>query len=117
MGLDPAGFFIILPDKTTGVIACEHYENSGRLMHVSEGKDSTLIAATAVERGLITRLDYAAYLSRELAKAEFSIKMGATYTQDAALGEVSEDQECSDSACTCHSNVPLNTIENQAPKL
>ncbi len=113
LGLDPGGFFIILPDKTTGVIVCEHYENGGRLMHVIEEKESALIAATAVERGLITRLDHAAYLGRELAKAEFAIKMGATYTQDAALGEVPQDEKCGDSACSCHSNV----FENQISKL
>ena len=112
LGLDPAGFFIILPDKTTGVIVCEHYDNSARLMHAIEGKDSALIAATAVERGLITRLDHAAYLGRELAKAEFAIKAGATYIQDAALGEIPEDEKCSDSTCSCHSTL----VENQISK-
>lgn len=102
LGLDPAGFFIILPNKMTGVIVCEHYENSGRLMHVIEGKDSALIAATAVERGLITRLDHAAYLGRELAKAEFTIRTGSIYTQDAALGELPQDEKCSNSTCKCH---------------
>ncbi len=113
LALDPAGFFIILPDKTTGLIACEHYENSGRLTHVIEGKESVFIAATAVERGLITRLDHAAYLGRELAKAEVAIKTGTTYTQDAALGEIPEDEKCSDTACSCHSNA----IENKTVKL
>ncbi len=117
LGLDPAGFFIILPDKETGVITCEHYENSGKLMHVIEGKESALIAATAVERGLITRLDHATYLGRELAKAEFAIQTGATYTQDGALGELPQDEKCSDSTCSCHLNVPLSTIENQISKL
>ncbi len=111
--LDPGGFFIILPDKTTGLIACEHYENSGRLTHVIEGKESALIAATAVEQGLITRLDHAAYLGRELAKAEVAIKTGATYTQDAALGEIPEEEKCSDSTCSCHSN----GIESKAVKM
>lgn len=113
LALDPAGFFIILPDKTTGLIACEHYENSGRLTHVIEGKESAFIAATAVERGLITQLDHAAYLGRELAKAEVAIKTGTTYTQDAALGEIPEDEKCNDTACACHSNI----IENKTVKL
>ncbi len=113
LGLDPAGFFIILPDKTRGIIVCEHYENNGKLMHVIEGKDSALSAATAVERGLITRLDHAAYLGRELAKAEVAIKTGATYTQDAALGEIPEDEQCSDSTCACHSNVIQNVVKLQ----
>lgn len=102
LGLDPSGFFIILPNKMTGVITCEHYKNGGRLVHVIEGTEAALIAATAVERGLISRLDHAAYLGRELAKAEFAVRTGATYTQDSALGELPENEKCSDGTCTCN---------------
>lgn len=100
--LDPAGFFIVLPNKASSIIVCEHYENSGRLAHVIEGKEAALIAATVVESGLITRLDHAAYLGRELAKAEFALKTGTTYIQDAALGELPPEGRCSDSRCNCH---------------
>lgn len=100
--LDPAGFFIILPNKASGIIVCEHYENNGRLAHVIEGTEAALIAATAAEGGLVTRLDHAAYLGRELAKAEFAIKTGTAYVQDAALGELSQNEPCSDSRCNCH---------------
>lgn len=84
--LDPAGFFIVLPQSETGLILCEHYENNGRIAHVIEGRLASLIVSTVVEQGLITRLDHAAYLGRELAKAELFLKMGARYEQDAALG-------------------------------
>ena len=100
--LDPAGFFIVLPNKASGVIVCEHYENSGKLAHVIEGKEAALIAATAVESGFITRLDHAAYLGRELAKAEFAVKTGTIYIQDAALGEHPPEGQCSDFRCNCH---------------
>lgn len=86
--LDRAGFFVVLPNHETGVIVCEHYENNGRLAHVVEGRQAALIAATVVEEGLITQLDHAAYLGRELAKAELAIKTGARYEQDAALGDL-----------------------------
>ncbi len=43
-----------------------NYENSGRLVHVIEGRRAALIAATAVERGMVTQLDRAVYLGREL---------------------------------------------------
>jgi tetrahydromethanopterin S-methyltransferase subunit A len=86
--LDRAGFFIILRQQQRGLIVCEHYENSGRLAHVIEGRSAALIASSAVERGLVTRLDHAAYLGRELAKAELALKTGADYEQDAALGEL-----------------------------
>ena len=91
--LDRAGFFIVLPQRQTGSIVCEHYENNGRLAHVIEGESAALIASTAVERGLVTQLDHAAYLGRELAKAELSLKTGAEYEQDAALGGLPEKSE------------------------
>ena len=86
--LDRAGFFIVLPQPQTGLIVCEHYENSGRLAHVIEGRQAALMAATIVERGWVTQLDHAAYLGRELAKAEAALAGGIAYEQDAALGQL-----------------------------
>lgn len=86
--LDRSGFFIVIPQKETGLILCEHYENNGRLVHVIEGRQAAIIASTVVERGFITLLDHAVYLGRELAKAEIALKTGAEYEQDAALGEL-----------------------------
>jgi hypothetical protein len=84
--LDRAGFFIVLPQQQKRLIVCEHYENNGRLTHVIEGRQAALIAATAVERGFVTQLNHAAYLGRELAKAEGARSNGITYEQDAAPG-------------------------------
>jgi tetrahydromethanopterin S-methyltransferase subunit A len=95
--LDRAGFFIVIPQPQKGLIVCEHYENSGRLVHVIEGRQAALIAATAVERGLVTQLDHAAYLGRELAKAEVALLTHTVYEQDAALGELSGTQRLADS--------------------
>ncbi len=105
--LDKAGFFVVLPQAATGLIICEHYENSGRLAHVIEGRQGAVIAATVVEQGLLTQLDHAAYLGRELAKAEIALKTGSHYEQDAALGllpsKKSQNAElCEDLACSCH---------------
>jgi len=60
-----------------------------------------------VEEGLVTQLDHAAYLGRELAKAEVALKTGAHYEQDAALGILPSEQNpstepCEDLACSCH---------------
>jgi tetrahydromethanopterin S-methyltransferase subunit A len=86
--LDRAGFFIVLPQPQRGLIVCEHYENNGRLAHIIEGQRAALIAATVVERGLVTQLDHAAYLGRELAKAEAALRTSVTYEQDAAQGQL-----------------------------
>jgi tetrahydromethanopterin S-methyltransferase subunit A len=103
--LDKAGFFVILPQSATGLIICEHYENNGRLVHVIEGRKAAVIAATVIEQGLLTQLDHAAYLGRELAKAEIALKTGSHYEQDAALGVVPSNQSTEsyeDLACSCN---------------
>jgi tetrahydromethanopterin S-methyltransferase subunit A len=112
--LDRAGFFIVLPQPQKGLIVCEHYENNGRLAHIIEGRRAALIAATVVEHGLVTQLDHAAYLGRELAKAEAALQSGVAYEQDAAQGRLvasqeretrktnESDRECNTSAtCAC----------------
>ena len=106
--LDRAGFFIVLPQPRKGAIVCEHYENSGRLAHVIEGRRAAFIAATIVERGLVTQLDHAAYLGRELQKAEAALSAGLAYEQDAAEGELINSQHDGDPAqtndCSCKQN-------------
>jgi tetrahydromethanopterin S-methyltransferase subunit A len=101
--LDRAGFFIVLPQPQKRLIVCEHYENNGRLAHVIEGRHAALIAATVVERGFVTQLDHAAYLGRELAKAEAALSDGVTYEQDAALGRLAaaEPHKTRKSDCQC----------------
>lgn len=85
--LDPSGFFIIYPKKEEGRIYLEHYKADGTLNEIIYGEDPIAIASTAVERGLISRLDHAAYLGRELEKAHLSMRYGFKYIQDRATGE------------------------------
>jgi tetrahydromethanopterin S-methyltransferase subunit A len=49
------------------------------------------------------RLDHAAYLGRELAKAEAALSNGITYEQDAALGQFAavELHKTTESDCQC----------------
>ncbi|MEW6208329.1 MAG: hypothetical protein AB1631_08170 [Acidobacteriota bacterium] len=86
--LDKAGFFIIIPQPERGIILCEHYQNNGTPNAIIEGCDAATIYYTAIERGLVAQLDHAAYLGKELAKAELSLQLGFRYRQDAALGEL-----------------------------
>ncbi len=85
--LDPTGFFIIYPKKDESKIYLEHYKNDGTLNQVIYGADPVLIASTAVEQGLVSRLDHAAYLGRELEKAYLSLCYGFLYIQDSAPGK------------------------------
>ena len=107
--LDRAGFFIIIPQPQRGLILCEHYENNGRLAHVIQGRRAALIAATVVERGLVTQLDHAAYLGRELQKAEAALSGGLAYEQDAAQGELISSREEDESAKTNESRCTKGT--------
>jgi len=87
--LDPAGYFVIMAMKgKENPLLIEHYSNDGRLMHMIEGVDSPSICATLIEKKLISQLDHAAYLGRELAKAELSLISDSKYTQDQAQGEL-----------------------------
>ncbi len=83
---DPEGFFVVLLDCEPGVIVCEHYTKAGVHDETIRGTHAADVASTAVRRGLLSRLDHAAYLGRELAKAEAALALNLPYTQDAALG-------------------------------
>jgi len=87
--LDPAGYFVIMVMKgKENPLLIEHYSNDGRLRNMIEGKDSASICATLIEKNLISQMDHAAYLGRELAKAELSLISDSRYTQDGAQREL-----------------------------
>ena len=87
--LDPEGYFIILARKgKENPLYVEHYKNNGRLLHIIEGKDAATICSTIINMKLVSRMDHAAYLGRELAKAENSFFSNANYLQDQAQGEM-----------------------------
>ena len=80
--LDPSGFFVIYTVKDEQKIYLEHYKKDGTLHEVIHGEDPISMASTAVERGLVSTLDHAAYLGRELEKAYLCIMYGSRYIQD-----------------------------------
>jgi tetrahydromethanopterin S-methyltransferase subunit A len=84
---DPAGFFVVYPDARRQRLIVEHYTVAAVLDCIIEGTSPAAIAAEAIERGLLTRLDHAAYLGRELALAGRSLKSGERYVQDRAPGQ------------------------------
>jgi tetrahydromethanopterin S-methyltransferase subunit A len=108
--LDRAGYFVIYPDARAKRLVVEHYSNQGVLDCVLEGASPGAIYTTAIERQLLTRLDHAAYLGRELARAERSLLENGPFIQDAAPGEVATDipqAACgTDSSCNCSPAAP-----------
>ncbi len=81
---DPAGYFVIFPDRVRPLMSLEHYANNGVLTTVIEGRTAAELYMTAIDRDLVSRLDHAAYLGRELARAEHALASGQPYVQDAA---------------------------------
>lgn len=93
MEFDEKGFFVItLGDNK---ITVEHYLNvqkegelkieTGSLNKIIEGRSAKAICDTIVREGLISRLDHAAYLGRELQKAEMALKHDLEYEQCESL--------------------------------
>ncbi|MEF8873839.1 MAG: DUF4346 domain-containing protein [Candidatus Thermoplasmatota archaeon] len=88
MEFDEEGFFVINVGEE---IVVEHYLNvqkegnmeveTGDLNKVITGRSAKAICDTLVREGLISRLDHAAYLGRELQKAEIALKNGLDYVQ------------------------------------
>jgi tetrahydromethanopterin S-methyltransferase subunit A len=82
--LDPAGFFVVYVDRRRKLLCLEHYRNEGVLSAIVEGEQAADVYYPAIEKGFVSRLDHAAYLGRELAKAERALATGEEYVQDAA---------------------------------
>jgi dihydropteroate synthase-like protein len=79
--VDPAGPIRIrtVPDRISGnggLIVAEHEKAS------VVGKSSREVMGTLLELKLVSRLDHAAYLGRELEKAELALQFNRSYAQD-----------------------------------
>ena len=81
---DPAGYFVLYVDRARSLLALEHYRKDGMLDTVLEGTSAAELYTPVIEQGLLSRLDHAAYLGRELARAERSLATGEPYVQEAA---------------------------------
>jgi tetrahydromethanopterin S-methyltransferase subunit A len=90
---DPAGFFVVYPDVRRQHLIVEHYTTAGVLDCVIEGRTTAAVYSAAIARHLVSRLDHAAYLGRELARAERSLKTGEAYVQDCAPGDIGAIEE------------------------
>ncbi len=82
--LDKGGYFVILPRKKSGDILVEHYSYDNKLLRKIEGRNSRDIYLTIIKNKWLTDLGHAAYLGKELARAELSIKKGYKFVQDGA---------------------------------
>jgi tetrahydromethanopterin S-methyltransferase subunit A len=82
--LDKVGYFVIMPLPDKGVIDVEHYAYDNTLLRIIEGASARALYTAIINGGRVTELSHAAYLGKELAKAEFSLRHGCRYVQDGA---------------------------------
>lgn len=83
--MDPKGYFKIAIDFYQNHILISHYSNNGTEMKQTitiTGTSSEAIYKEIITRELVSRLDHAAYLGKELQRAEIALKFGTEYIQE-----------------------------------
>ena len=83
--LDPLGLFLVGIRRETSEIIVDHYSADRRYLFAVAGTDAEAICHTLVREGLISELSHAAYVGREVAKAEEALRWGLEYEQDRPL--------------------------------
>ena len=82
---DPKGYFTIKPFYKEKKIACRFYTNDHKRRYLIYGNNAREIYNTIVRMNLISRSEHAAYLGKELMKAEIAMKNKLHFNQDEEL--------------------------------
>lgn len=77
---DPLGYFTIWVDHEKGKIFALYKGVKGEKLFV--GESSEYLGKAILSEGVISSLEHALYLGRELGKAEACLKLGKSYVQD-----------------------------------
>jgi tetrahydromethanopterin S-methyltransferase subunit A len=83
--MDNSGYFLIRVDLERGLLEAAHCKKLGIIDKIFEGKKPQDIYYEIHKEGLISRIDHAAYLGKELCKAHIALKQGIKYVQDSEL--------------------------------
>ena len=78
---DPKGYFIIKVFRDTKEIGIRHYNYKDQPTIQFNGKKASHIYEQIIKHKLISRLDHAAYIGKELMKAEYALKNNKRYVQ------------------------------------
>ena len=81
---DPKGYFTIKPFPMRGKVYVRYYKDN-KLKKTFSGINTSQIVQKLIEKGLISRLDHAAYLGKEIEKAIIALKNNLDYVQDEKL--------------------------------
>lgn len=92
---DSAGYFVIDVSADKNIIRLEHHMSDHRMTAALIGRSARDLYLTAIRRGLVSRLDHAAYLGFELGRAERALTMKIRYVQDRPEPQRSESKPVS----------------------
>lgn|SRR3989338_7359239 len=82
---DPKGYFLIRVNPSKKIIETGFVTYKHTITKIITGKYASEIYMTIIRHNLINRLEHAAYLGKELFKAEISLKYGLEYKQEFPL--------------------------------
>ncbi|MCW3984628.1 MAG: dihydropteroate synthase-like protein [Candidatus Bathyarchaeota archaeon] len=87
--VDSCGVFRVMVDRENKKLVALHYKSAEAPAPncAVRGVDAETVMAEVLRLGLVSRLEHAAYLGGELAKAEVALRVGRDYVQDAVLFE------------------------------
>jgi tetrahydromethanopterin S-methyltransferase subunit A len=81
---DPMGYFTIKPFFSNGRVYVRYYHDN-KLAHTFSGINTAQMMQEIIERNLVSRMDHAAYLGKEIEKAIIALKNDLLYVQDKEL--------------------------------
>jgi len=81
---DPKGYFTIKPFPSRRKVYVRYYKDN-KLKETFSGITASHIVQKLIEEGLISRLDHAAYLGKEIEKAIIALENDLDYVQDEKL--------------------------------
>jgi dihydropteroate synthase len=82
--LDRMSWFNIQVDRERALIVTMYFRDSGPQL-IIKCADARQIYQTIIREGLIEKYDHAAYLGKELMKAELALRLGRSYKRDESL--------------------------------
>lgn len=83
--LDREGWFVISVDREKDEVVASHFRSRDGPDVIIRGRGAREIYQTIARKGLVGKYDHAAYLGKELMKAELALRLGRSYVQDGDL--------------------------------
>ncbi len=83
--MDPKGYFLIRINNKIRKLELGHCRRNNEIEILITGETPQEIYFTACQMGLLSRLDHAAYIGKELEKAFTALELGIEYVQDSSL--------------------------------